>query len=118
MRLGVSYKDIVKGGTTNLQTGFPLIRDELELLINFKKHGLFFGNNLGLDLEKYLYLSNKEATFHLIRDDIIELLRKYGKVYLKELSMEFKQDNTIHITIVVVTRDTGELLQLPFQVSQ
>lgn len=119
MNIGISHREIQGiNGTTKMQTGSPLIRDELYLLLNFKKYGLFFGNNLGLDLEKYLYLTNKEAIFHLVRDDITELLRKYGKVSLREMSMEFREDSTLQITLVVVTRDTGELIELPFNVSQ
>lgn len=102
MIIGVDYKNIfnVEKPETNLTRGIEMIKAELELLLNFKKYSLFFGNNMGLDLEKYLYLTNRTATFNLIRSDIETLFRKYKRVTLKKVEMKF-DDGANSITINV-----------------
>lgn len=116
MNIGLNYKRIVnienEKATTHLSTGLELIKSELELLLNMPKYSLFFGNNMGLDLEKYLYLRNREAVYHLIRDDITEVLNKYNKVNLKELRILFK-DSEINIILEVEVKSTLERLTLP-----
>lgn len=113
MNIGVSHKELNVNNATVLSSGAKLVAHELELLLNMPKYGLFFGNNMGVDLEKYLYLKNKQATFHLIRDDIVEALRKYGKANLKELTLVFGADSTLTIVLTVTVKSTQELVTLP-----
>lgn len=116
MNLGISYKQLNKNNTTPILHGVDLIKDELVLLLNTKKYDLYFNGNLGLDLEKYLYLSNTEATFHLIKEDIKDLLLKYGKAQLKELTIHFKGQGTLYITLLVLINNTSDILEIPFSI--
>lgn len=112
MRTGVIYNEINTNNSTAIRSGATLIAKELELLLNMSKHDLFFGNNMGIDLERYLYLRNRQATYHLIRDDIVDLLRKYGKVNLRELSIVFKS-GTLEIYLTVEVKSTLEVFTVP-----
>lgn len=112
MNIGISYKNINENGTTKLTSGVNLIKDELTLLLNMPKYSMFFGNNMGLDLEKYLYLRNRKAVYHLIKDDITNVLDNYGKVRLRELRILFN-DYELKIILEVAVRATNELILLP-----
>lgn len=116
MNIGITYKDINSNNATVLKTGVDLIRDELTLLLNMPKHSLFFGNNIGIDLERYLYLRNRKAVYHLIRDDIIDTLNKYGKVVLERLSIVFRETSTLEILLHVIVRATRETIVIPIVV--
>lgn len=101
---GVNYKNIINKltGKTNLISNIELIRQELELLFNIEKYSLFFGNEIGVDLSKYLHLTNRTATFNLIKTEIEVALRKYGKVVPVSIDMRFDDStNTIVIDLVV-----------------
>ena len=67
---GIDYRNISSNGQTQLKSGMELIEAELNMLFSIPKHSLFFGNNIGIDLEKYLSLSNKTAAFNLVRSEI------------------------------------------------
>lgn len=112
MNIGVSYKEINKNNATVLKSGVSLIADELEMLLNLPKYSFFFGNNMGLDLEKYLYLRNKNAVYNLVRDDIMEVLRKYDKVILRELAVVFRE-SALYIVLTVQVKSTGDLINVP-----
>lgn len=112
MYIGLSHKQINRNGATVLSSGAELIAHELELLLNMPKHSLFFGSDLGLDLEKYLFLSNKQAMHHLIRDDILKVLEQYGKVDLVRLTTAF-QGSTLIITLVVRVKTTQQAITIP-----
>lgn len=100
MAVGVDYKNIFVDKKTKLTSGADLIRAELELLLNFRKYGLFFGNNMGLDCERYIGLKNKVATFNLIKSEIEELFSKYGRAFIKQIEMKFNEEtNSIDIDI-------------------
>jgi phage baseplate assembly protein W len=104
MITGVDYTNIFSSESpeTKLTQGLDMIKQELTLLLNFRKHSLFFGNNMGLDLEKYLYLTNKTATFNLIRSEIEALFRKYRRVTLKKIEIKFEDyKNAIVINVEV-----------------
>lgn len=103
MIVGVDYKDIFNNSKgTRLKIGVEMIRAELELLLNFKKYSLFFGNEMGLDLEKYLGLRNRTATFNLIKSDIEEMFAKYRRVKLKKVEMSFNESkNEVIINVTV-----------------
>jgi hypothetical protein len=95
-----------------------MIRDELELLLNFKKHSLFFGNSIGLDLEKYLYLTNRTATFNLIRSEIESLFRKYRRVSLQKIQIRFDdKTNGLVINVEVSYDQFGRTtITVPFSI--
>jgi hypothetical protein len=104
MIIGVDYKNIVNNSKgANLEFGAQMIAAELELLLGLKQYSLFFGNNMGLDLEKYLGLTNRTATFNLIKADIEELFSKYRRAKLKKLEMDFDGANSRVIINVTVT---------------
>lgn len=87
---GVNYLNIFnEDGSTKLITGADLVMAELSLLFKMDKYSLFFGNNMGLDLEKYLYTNNKVATFNLIKSDIEAFFATYPKAILKRLEIQF-----------------------------
>lgn len=96
MAVGADYKKLFnhEKEELNLISGIDLIVRELELLLNFPRYSLFFGNNMGLDLEKYLYLSNRRAIFNLIADDIKKFFNTYGRVNLTSLEMSFDDINS------------------------
>ena len=101
---GVSYKNLFSpnAGNTNILSGINMIKEELELLLTFKKYGLFFGNNMGLGCEKYLFLGNKLATFNLVKADIEELFRKYTRATLLKTEVTFSSStNTLIINLIV-----------------
>lgn len=119
---GTNYKDIFNQETnsTNLLSGTALIRNELEFLLSFKKYSLFFGNNMGLDCEKYLGLSNRVATFNLIKSDIEDLFRKYKRAIIKNIKMVFNDDdNSIRIDITAVLSRQGKdsIINIPLVLS-
>lgn len=115
---GVAYNDIVADNKTKLISGTSLIVKELELLLNFPKYSLFFGNNMGLDLERYLHLKNNQATFNLIKSDIEKLFAKYGKAYLQKVEVVFNVDGSLTITLTVSADTSGRnTFQIPFTVS-
>lgn len=98
MPIGTSYSDLFSITDTGakavkLVSGLDLIKEELSILLNFQKYSLFFGNNMGLDCEKYLHLMNKFATYNLIRSDIDELFRKYGRARITKVEMTFDETN-------------------------
>lgn len=103
MITGVDYKRIFNNSKgANLEFGVEMIAAELELLLGFKKYSLFFGNEMGLDLEKYLGLTNRTATFNLIKADIEELFAKYRRVKLRRIEMDFDgSSNSIIINVTV-----------------
>lgn len=118
INIGTIYNKITEDGRTYLASGSELVAGELALLLNFPKYSLFFGNNMGLDLEKYLHLKNKQAIFNLIKADIEKLFDKYGKVYLKKVDMIFGQDSVLHITLTVSMDIQGrETFMIPLTVS-
>lgn len=107
---GVDYREIIKYDeteqgpvpirTTNLVSGMRLIVAELNMLLDFPKHSLFFGNDLGLDLGKYQFVDNKTSVFNLIKKDIVSLFNKYGRARLMSLSIVFNErTNAIEIEI-------------------
>jgi len=119
MIVGVDYTDILDNAkAAKLKSGIEMIRKEIELLINFKKYSLFFGNNMGLDLEKYLYLTNRTATFNLIKSDIEALFAKYKRVKLRRLEMSFDDDrNGVTINVTVSMGGTSyNNITIPFKV--
>lgn len=116
MNKGIDYKYIfTPTGKTNIVTGAKLVQRELELLFSISKHELFFGNDIGFDAEAFLGLTNREATFNLIKASIEELFMKYGKATLNKVTMTFiNGENTVVIDLDVTTglgrtRDTFSL---------
>lgn len=89
---GVNYLSIFdEEGNTKLSTGADLVMAELSLIFKMDKYSLFFGNNMGLDLEKYLYTNNKVATFNLIKTDIEAFFTTYPKATLKKIEIQFSK---------------------------
>lgn len=119
MIVGVDYKDIFNNSkAANLKYGIEMIRAELELLLGFKKYSLFFGNEMGLDLEKYLGLRNRTATFNLIKSDIETLFAKYRRVKLKRIEMSFneaKNEIIVNVTVAMSGR-TYNNITIPIKV--
>lgn len=119
MIVGIDHKQLLDNAkAAKLKFGVEMIRSEIELLLNFKKYSLFFGNNMGLDLEKYLHLTNTTATFNLIKSDIEELFAKYRRVKLRRIEMSFDDDNmgvTINVT-VSMSGTSYNNITIPFKV--
>ena len=103
MAVGVGYKNIFDGnGKIRFIERDELIKEELEMLLTFPKNSLFFGNNMGLDLNKYLQLSNNQAVFNLIKKDIEKVLENYRKVRPVNIEMLFNPNSgnlTINLTV-------------------
>lgn len=114
-RKTVGDKTVVSG--IKLITGPELIKSELEFLLTTPKHTLFFGNSLGLDLERYLHLLNTTATLNLIKDEIEELFIKYRKVYLLRIEMDFDNaNNALNIDLVVSRDPSGrDMIRVPIR---
>lgn len=104
--------------STKLTQGAKLIQSELTFLVQTRKHSLFFGNDLGLDLERYLYLLNNQATFNLIKDEIEVLFNKYKKVYLQRIDMQFNDmQRSLSINVEVSIDPNGNnLITIPINV--
>lgn len=117
MNVGLSYKQINKGGYTQITSGAELVAHELEALFNMPRHSLFFGSGLGVDLERYLFLQNDRAVHHLIRDDILKVLEVYGKVDLIGLTTAFKGD-LITITLEVKVKSTQQAMTVPLTIGE
>lgn len=123
MALGIDYKEIFGSQTTGkkaviLKSGTDLVKAELEALLNFKKHSLFFGNDIGLDCEKYLNLTNKVAIFNLISEEIEKLIAKYKRVVLNEIKIAFsKSENAVNITIKCTYGSSIQEIQLPLSLT-
>lgn len=114
MPVGIDYKDIFnkEKNKTNLLRDEELVLSELSLLLGISKGSLFFGNNIGLDLEKYLYLTNKVAAFNLMRSDLEEFFTKYRRAKLEKIDMRFnKEDSSVDIELTVSVQN--KLLSLP-----
>lgn len=107
MSVGTKYNELFNENSLATKTisGIEVIKEELKMLINFPKYSLFFGNDIGLDLEKYLYLTNRMATFNLIRADIEAMFEKYGRARLSKIEMRF--DNTSNAVIIDIEVITG-----------
>lgn len=102
MAVGVDYRNIFENGKVKLVERDELIKAELGMLFSMPKNSLFFGNNIGLDLSKYLQLSNNQAVFNLIKKDIEKVLESYRKVRPVNIEMLFNTnsgDLTINLTV-------------------
>lgn len=108
MNKGIDYKYIfTPNGKTNIVTGAELVQRELELLFSIGKHELFFGNDIGFDAERFLGLTNQEATFNLIKAEIEDLFGKYGKANLNKVTMTFVGGENRVVIDLDVTTGTG-----------
>jgi hypothetical protein len=108
MAVGVNYLDIFDNNDNiKLISGVDLVIAELQLLFTLEKYSLFFGNEMGLDLDKYIYTNNKLATFNLIRSDIEKFFKRYSKAALKKLEMKFDKTGMVTIDIYI---DVGGVL--------
>ena len=117
---GVDYRNIIDKvknentnevetpfGTTKLVYGTNLIAAELSMLLTMPKNSLFFGNDIGLDLEQYQYVTNNSALFNLIKRDIENLFYKYGRAQLREVLIRFNTDiNEIEIEITAAPNNS------------
>lgn len=105
----------IKTPETIITVGAELIKSEISFLLTTERHSLFFGNNIGADLEQYLYLMNSRATYNLIKDELEQIFLKYKKVYLNKVDMEFNNINkTLEIKIDVSTDSQGlEIIEIP-----
>ena len=118
MNIGIDYRKLTDSSerATNLVYGVDLIAAELDLLLSMQKHQLFFGNDIGLDLERYMYLENKNATFNLIKSDIEKLFNKYRRARLVNFKAKFN-DNSIEIELQVSPLDNQDrLMNIPLTV--
>lgn len=102
---------------TQLVSGAKLIQSEIEFLLKTEKHTMFFGNNLGADLNKYLHLLNNQATYNLIKSELEDMFIRYRKVYLQKMSMNFNNLNkTLEINIEVSLDSRGtNIINIPLQ---
>jgi hypothetical protein len=106
MATGTKYYELfdTNSKSTKLISGSALIAEEIRILVSIQKYSLFFGNNIGLGVNKYLFLSNKLATFNLIKADIEKLFSKYKRAQLLKTEMVFDElTNTLVITLTVTT---------------
>ena len=120
MTIGVDYKRMFNSSkATRTVSSAELVAAELNLLLNFKKYSLFFGNEMGLDLEKYISLTNRTAPFNLIKSDIEHLFRKYRRANLKKIEMQFNgESNEIQIDLTVSVGKYGNnTLNIPLLVT-
>lgn len=107
MAKGTTYKNLFtkSSKSTKIVGGVDLIKAELEVLLGFTRHTLFFGNNMGLDAERFIHLRNRLATFNLVKTEIETLLAKYGRVDILNLTMNFnKQNNTLEVDLMLSPR--------------
>lgn len=121
MLTGVDYKNIRTDktqGVTELISDEKLIVQEIKTLMNFPKHSLFFGNSIGVDLERYLYLSNKTATFNLIKNEITEVFNKYPRASLISLQLSITGDSKLLIDLEVSINGTLTTVSLEMLTSQ
>jgi hypothetical protein len=119
---GVDYRDIFDDSvsSTKLITGASLVASELRLLMNMKKYTLFFGNEMGLDCEKYIGLTNRVATFNLIRSEIETLFKKYKRASIRKIDMSFNEEtNSIDILMTVfLVANPNRTFTVPFSISE
>lgn len=115
---GVAFSKIFQNKEVNLVNGVELFQSELNFLFTTPKHSLFFGNNLGVDLSRYLHLLNTQATLNLIKADIEDVLIKYGRVYLRKIEMNFNTvKDSLSINIEVSTDSQGRnIVEIPLTV--
>lgn len=114
---GTKYNDLFNSDSksTNLISGVDVIKEEVEFLIGMQKYSLFFGNNMGLNAERFIHLQNKLATFNLIKADIENLFRKYRRAILLKTEMSFNNsDNSMTINLTVTTNSSR---RKPFNIS-
>lgn len=118
MPIGVDYREIIDKDNkiTKLKRDEELVLAELSLLLNLDKHSLFFGNNMGLDLSKYLHLTNKLAVFNLVKSDIEEFFKTYRRARLVNISIKFDSIES-KLIIDLVIDIAGTLATLPLSVS-
>jgi hypothetical protein len=117
MARGTKFNDLIKpaSGETKIIRGLDVIKEELEILLGFEKYSLFFGNNIGLDARRFLYLPNKLATFNLIKSEIEVLITKYNRVRLIKTEMNFnKTTSTLEVNITVVPKGVGNPITASF----
>lgn len=117
MARGIDYRNIINKNLnrTEIKEGVDLVVAELSLLLNFEKNSLFFGNNMGLDLTKYLTLTNKAATFNLIKAEIERVFNKYNRAILERVEMTFN-DAELAVIINLTVRVDNQLINLPFEI--
>ena len=111
------YNETTKA--TNTVSSLDLIKQEVELLLSFKKYSLFFGNEMGLSPEKYLGLRNRTATFNLIKSELEALFYRYKRVRIKEIQMAFddvESKITIDLTLTMNNYRQGEF-NIAFDIS-
>lgn len=118
MPIGVDYRQIIdtQNKVTKLKRNEELILAELSLLLNLEKGSLFFGNNMGLDLSKYLHLTNKLAIFNLVRADIEDFFKSYRRATLVNIEINF-DDKELKLIINLTINIAGRLSTLPLSVS-
>ena len=99
--------------TFELSSGVSLIAEELGFLFSIPKYSLFFGNNIGVDLEKYLHLGLKSATFNLIKNEILNLFLKYERAKLTTITMRLDADNNLIITADIIVDRQYATIDIP-----
>ena len=115
MAIGTNYKELINtdSNETQLIKGLDVIKMELEVLLGFERYTLFFGNNMGLDANRFLQLRNPLATFNLIKAEIEKLIVKYNRVRLVKTEMIFKEDtSTLEINLTVIPKGARESLDV------
>jgi len=109
MIIGVDYRDMFDSAkATRLKRDTEMILAELNLLLNMEKYSLFFGNNMGLDCEKYLNLTNKTAIFNLVKSEIEGLFIKYKRAIINKIEISFEDESSsLVVNLYVSTSRSG-----------
>lgn len=114
---GVNREQIFKDGKLNLIEGEGLYKQELEFLFNIPKGTLFFGNDLGLDLEAYLFLSNNQAIFTLIKEQIEKAILSYKKVAIERLELLFEElEGRLTINLLLRPLNANRVIDFSFSI--
>ena len=107
---GVVNSTAIQGPYFRPQTGLALIRNNLRQLLLTEKGERVMLPNYGLDLKKYLFEPLDQTTFHLIKQDIADVLNTYFSIAkiisLRVLSGEFdSENNSLVISLTLQLQD-------------
>lgn len=115
MPVGTIMTNLFNGKSVNYISGVEVIKEEVKFLIGFQKYSLFFGNNIGLGPEKFLHLTDRLATYNLIKEEIEKLFSSYRRAKLLEVRMEFNESTSA--VVITLTLATGSYANNTFNVS-
>lgn len=109
---GLSSSKFLKGSRTSYTSQVPKLIEDLQLLLSTEKGTLWGRPDYGTDIQKYLFEPVTETTGELIRQEVINAIRRsYPNLNLVKVDVTFIQDGiNLNIYYSVNQNNLNQLL--------